>query len=47
MLIDLSPEQRALQLELREYFGALMTEERRAELRGGEAGGGLVFVLPV
>jgi hypothetical protein len=39
MLIDLSPEQRALQLELREYFAALMTPERRAGLTGGEAGG--------
>jgi len=39
MHIDLSPEQRALQAELREYFGALMTPERRAALTGGEAGG--------
>ena len=39
MEIDLSPEQRALQLELREYFEALMTPERRAALRGMEAGG--------
>ena len=39
MHIDLSPEQRALQHELREYFAALMTPERRAELTGGEAGG--------
>jgi len=39
VLIDLSPEQRALQTELREYFGALMTDERRAQLKGGEAGG--------
>jgi alkylation response protein AidB-like acyl-CoA dehydrogenase len=37
--IDLSPEQRALQAELREYFGALMTDERRLQLKGGEAGG--------
>jgi hypothetical protein len=37
--IDLTPEQRALQQELREYFEALMTPERRAELKGGEAGG--------
>ena len=39
MQIDLTPEQRALQLELRTYFEALMTPERRATLRGGEAGG--------
>jgi alkylation response protein AidB-like acyl-CoA dehydrogenase len=39
MDIDLSPDQRSLQLELREYFGSLMTPERRAGLSGGEAGG--------
>ena len=39
MHIDLSPEQRALQHELREYFAALMTPERRASLTGGESGG--------
>jgi hypothetical protein len=39
MHIDLSPEQRELQLELRAYFAALMTPERRAGLTGGEAGG--------
>jgi alkylation response protein AidB-like acyl-CoA dehydrogenase len=39
VLIDLSPEQQALQTELREYFAALMTDERRAQLKGGEAGG--------
>lgn len=39
MHIDLTPEQRALQLELRTYFESLMTPERRAALRGGEAGG--------
>ena len=39
MHIDLSAEQRALQAELREYFAALMTPERRAGLDGGEAGG--------
>ena len=37
--IDLTPEQRALEQELREYFEALMTAERRSELSGGEAGG--------
>ncbi|MBM3660742.1 MAG: acyl-CoA dehydrogenase [Actinobacteria bacterium] len=39
MHIDLTSDQRRLQLELREYFEALMTPERRATLRGGEAGG--------
>ncbi len=39
MLIDLTPEQRALQAELRRYFASLMTPQRRAELTGGEAGG--------
>lgn len=40
MLIDLSPEQRNLQQELRAYFGRLMTDDRRAALgRGGEASG--------
>ena len=39
MHIDLTPEQRALQQELREYFEAIMTPERRAALAGGEAGG--------
>ncbi len=37
--IDLTPEQRTLQDELRTYFAGLMTSERRAELTGGEAGG--------
>jgi alkylation response protein AidB-like acyl-CoA dehydrogenase len=37
--IDLSPEQRALQQELREYFDALMTPERRVALRADHAGG--------
>jgi alkylation response protein AidB-like acyl-CoA dehydrogenase len=39
MHIDLTDEQRALQQELRAYFAALMTPERRAALTGGEAGG--------
>ncbi len=39
MQIDLTPEQRDLQQELRRYFGRLMTPERRAGLTGGEAGG--------
>jgi len=37
--IDLTPEQRALQAEVRAYFAKLMTPERRAALVGGEAGG--------
>jgi alkylation response protein AidB-like acyl-CoA dehydrogenase len=37
--IDLSADQRALQEELRGYFAALMTPERRAALVGMEAGG--------
>jgi hypothetical protein len=37
--LDLSSEQRALRSELRSYFTALMTPERRATLTGGEAGG--------
>jgi len=37
--IDLTPEQRTLQTEVREYFASLMTPERRAALAGGEAGG--------
>jgi len=37
--IDLTPEQRTLQAELRRYFASLMTPERRSELTGGEAGG--------
>jgi alkylation response protein AidB-like acyl-CoA dehydrogenase len=37
--IDLTPEQRTLQAELRRYFASLMTPERRRELTGGEAGG--------
>jgi alkylation response protein AidB-like acyl-CoA dehydrogenase len=39
MHIDLTPEQRQLQLDLRAYFAGLMTPERRAGLTGGEAGG--------
>jgi 3-oxocholest-4-en-26-oyl-CoA dehydrogenase alpha subunit len=37
--IDLTPEQRDLQQELRGYFGRLMTPARRAVLSGGESGG--------
>ncbi len=45
MRIDYTPEQHALAQELREYFGALMTPERRASLRagGGEYGDGLAY----
>src|SRR5438552_906312 len=39
MFIDLTSEQRALQVELRAYFGGLMTPERRRVLTGGESGG--------
>lgn len=44
MHIDFTPSQRALQQELREYFGALMTPERRAQLGnvGDEVGEGPV-----
>jgi alkylation response protein AidB-like acyl-CoA dehydrogenase len=40
MFIELSDEQRALQQELRAYFASIMTDEQRAELEGGHAGGG-------
>lgn len=39
MHIDLTPEQRALRTELRQYFSRLMTPERRKELRYSDAGG--------
>ena len=39
MHLDLSVEQRDLQLELRTYFAALMTPERRAALSGSDSGG--------
>ena len=39
MHLELSPEQRALQLEIREYFASLMTPARRASLGAMEAGG--------
>lgn len=38
MFIDLTPEQRALRLEVRDYFTQLMTPELRAKLRGSEGG---------
>jgi alkylation response protein AidB-like acyl-CoA dehydrogenase len=41
MYIDLTPELRALQEELRSYFEALMTPELVAEIAGSEGGGPL------
>ena len=38
MFIDLTPEQRALRLEVRDYFSQLMTPELRQKLRGKEGG---------
>jgi len=38
MFIDLTPEQRALRLEVRDYFQQLMTPELRNKLRGKEGG---------
>ncbi|MEV7094543.1 acyl-CoA dehydrogenase family protein [Amycolatopsis sp. NPDC051045] len=45
MRIDYTPEQRALAVELREYFAELMTPERREGLRpgGGEYGDGVAY----
>ncbi len=40
MFIEMNDEQRALQQELRAYFASIMTDEQRAELEGGHAGGG-------
>jgi hypothetical protein len=39
MHLDLTPEQRALQGELRRYFADLITEELRQEVRSSEGGG--------
>jgi len=41
MHVDLSPEQRALQTELRGYFAKMMTPELVQEISGGEGGGPL------
>jgi alkylation response protein AidB-like acyl-CoA dehydrogenase len=41
MQLDFTPEQHALQTELRRYLGALMTPELEAELAATEAGGPL------
>lgn len=38
MFIDLTPEQKALRLEVRDYFSQLMTPELRQQLRGKEGG---------
>ncbi|WP_341643807.1 acyl-CoA dehydrogenase family protein [Thauera sp. SDU_THAU2] len=38
MFVDLTPEQRALRLKVRDYFQNLMTPELRRELRGKEGG---------
>ena len=38
MFIDLTPEQHALRLRVRDYFSALMTPELRLALRGAESG---------
>jgi 3-oxocholest-4-en-26-oyl-CoA dehydrogenase alpha subunit len=41
MYVDLRPEQRALQTELRAYFAEMMTPELQDEIRGSEGGGPL------
>jgi hypothetical protein len=38
MFVDLTPEQHALRLRVRDYFNELMTPELRLKLRGAEAG---------
>lgn len=38
MFVDLTPEQHALRLKVRDYFQELMTPELRSELRGKEGG---------
>jgi hypothetical protein len=38
MFVDLTPEQHALRLKVRDYFQNLMTPELRSELRGKEGG---------
>jgi alkylation response protein AidB-like acyl-CoA dehydrogenase len=38
MFVDLTPEQHALRLEVRDYFQALMTPEMRVAMRGAESG---------
>ena len=41
MLIDYTPQQKALQAEVREYLAALMTPQLREELDVQEGGGPL------
>jgi len=38
MFVDLTDEQRALRLKVRDYFTNLMTPELRNQLRGAEGG---------
>lgn len=38
MFVDLTPEQKKLRIEIRDYFNGLMTPEVRAKLRGFEGG---------
>ena len=38
MFVDLTPEQHALRIKVRDYFQNLMTPELRSELRGKEGG---------
>ena len=38
MFIDLTPEQHAFRLRVRDYFNALMTQELRVKMRGAESG---------
>lgn len=38
MFVDLTPDQHALRVKVRDYFNALMTPELRVQLRGAEGG---------
>ncbi|MBS0508796.1 MAG: acyl-CoA dehydrogenase family protein [Proteobacteria bacterium] len=38
MVLDLTPEQHRLRLQVRDYFNALMTPEQRVRMRGAESG---------
>jgi len=38
MFVDLTPEQKSLRREIRDYFNALMTDDLRVALRGAEGG---------
>ena len=44
MFVDLTPEQHALRLKVRDYFQNLMTPELRQQMRGTE--GGSCFAAP-